>query len=193
MAQLPEEGYVDDIPFDTRKVACKALFDCMLSGNEECYVDDIPFNTKKIAQKAIFRQCLSDYMDEANVNDIPFNTRYLACCQQMMSKVMPAYVEEQAAQDICFSTEELACKYLFSQMVEEYRTEETVKDLPEDIGTIYTYDKERDVLILQTGAESEIPGFRSMNNINFRMDMEQYMKQFSERIRELDHLTMEPF
>ena len=50
-----DEEYVDDIPFDTQKIAENYLFEesmkVQYEFEEEAYVDDIPFNTYQIASK----------------------------------------------------------------------------------------------------------------------------------------------
>jgi hypothetical protein len=52
---LPEETYIEDIPFNT-----EAIFECFVVSElkkdccmlEEGYIDDIPFDTEKIAKQA---------------------------------------------------------------------------------------------------------------------------------------------
>jgi hypothetical protein len=194
MMALPEEEYVDDIPFNTEKIAQKALFSKLMNGREEASVDDIPFDTEKIFNKIQWHECLSEWCDEKNVNDIPFNTRYLACCHQMLVDVMPAYVNERAARDICFNTEEIACKYLFNKMVEDYRQEENVCDIPFEPEGTWNYDCKRDILTYQAGATLQMHGIKALNNYDFMLETERYMEEFGERLRELDQLTFEnPF
>lgn len=49
---LEDEEYIDDIPFDTEKIANLVLFDEsqkeIFQFDDEAYIDDIPFDTKKI-------------------------------------------------------------------------------------------------------------------------------------------------
>jgi hypothetical protein len=193
MMTLPDEEYVDDIPFSTEKVANKILFCRLLECMDEASVDDIPFNTEKVFNDIQLQECIAEYCDEDNVNDIPFNTRYLACCKQMMMKVMPSYVDEQAAEDICFNTKEIACKYLFNRMVEDYRQEEVVSDIPFE-GDCWKYDAKKDILSYQCGATMQFNGFRVLNNYDFMIETERYMEEFGEKLRGLDQLTIdEPF
>jgi hypothetical protein len=57
--KLKEEGYIDDIPFDTKEVVLQAatpaeqlkLFKPLLKMKDEAYIDDIPFNTKAVFDK----------------------------------------------------------------------------------------------------------------------------------------------
>ncbi len=86
MAQIEdnEEGYIDDIPFNTHEVAFAASFDRDLANftfEEEAYVDDIPFNTETIANDVCCdRELIQKYAfeEEAYVDDIPFDTYEIA-------------------------------------------------------------------------------------------------------------------
>jgi len=42
---MEEEGYIDDIPFDTKQIVDYSL---PFKMEEEGYIDDIPFDTKQI-------------------------------------------------------------------------------------------------------------------------------------------------
>lgn len=190
---LPEEEYVDDIPFNTEKIACTILFSEMVECMDEASVNDIPFNTEKIYNNILLQDCISEYRDENYVNDIPFNTRYMACCKQMMMKVMPSYIDERAAQDICFNTEEIACRYLFNRMVEDYRQEEPIADIPFE-GDCWKYDAEKDILSYECGASMQLNGFRVLNNYDFMYETERYMEEFGDKLRGLEQLSLdEPF
>ena len=194
MMILPEEEYVDDIPFNTEKIAQHCILSKLMCGQDEASVDDIPFDTEKIFNRLQWEECLAEWCDEKNVDDIPFNTRYLACCHEMVTKVMPAYVDERAAQDICFNTEEIACKYLFQRMVEDYRQEENVCDIPFDPEGTWNYDAKSDILTCKAGGTMKIHGVKALNNHDFMMETEKYMEEFGEKLRELDHLSFtKPF
>lgn len=45
--QMEEEGYIDDIPFDTDKVILNYR---LLNMPEERYIDDIPFDTEEVVK-----------------------------------------------------------------------------------------------------------------------------------------------
>lgn len=78
---LPEEEYVNDIPFNTAKAAVEAQYQkaiCALFPiccEEE--VNDIPFDTHKIAMRCLYQRAITQVFnvaDEQYVNDIPFST-----------------------------------------------------------------------------------------------------------------------
>lgn len=52
---MEEEAYIDDIPFDTEKIAQRALYNESQKETyqfeDEAYIDDIPFDTEEIALK----------------------------------------------------------------------------------------------------------------------------------------------
>ena len=78
---LPEEQYVNDIPFNTAKIATEAQYQKAIqvpfTVPEEEEVNDIPFDTHKIAMEAMYQKALAQVFkvtEEQYVNDIPFNT-----------------------------------------------------------------------------------------------------------------------
>ncbi len=78
---LPEEQYVNDIPFNTAKIAAEAQYQKAIQVHftvpEEEEVNDIPFDTHKIAMEAMYQKALTQVFkvtEEKYVNDIPFNT-----------------------------------------------------------------------------------------------------------------------
>jgi hypothetical protein len=78
---LPEEEYVNDIPFNTAKIAAEAQYQKAIqvpfTVPEEEEVNDIPFDTHKIAMKALHQKALNQVFlvaEEKYVNDIPFST-----------------------------------------------------------------------------------------------------------------------
>lgn len=98
MAQMDnyyEEGYIDDIPFNTHEIALEATLDRSLSGfafEEEEYVDDIPFDTYAIASDVCCDHELKQNYpleDEAYIDDIPFNTSEIAGPLTSEEKAVP--------------------------------------------------------------------------------------------------------
>ena len=93
---LPEEEYVNDIPFNTTKIAVEAQYQKAIQvpftvpAEEE--VNDIPFDTHKIAMEALYQKALAqvfEVTEEQYVNDIPFNTeevfRFLLANKQLLT------------------------------------------------------------------------------------------------------------
>lgn len=76
-----EEQYVNDIPFNTAKIAVEAQYQKAIQVPfivpNERDVNDIPFDTEKIAMNYLRQKALTQVFkvdEEKNVNDIPFNT-----------------------------------------------------------------------------------------------------------------------
>ena len=79
--EMPEEKYIDDIPFDTEQIAKQVLYAQAVSQEfdmeEETYVDDIPFNTDSLSKVYLSEKALAEDFEmeeEAYINDIPFST-----------------------------------------------------------------------------------------------------------------------
>lgn len=77
MVSLPmveEESYINDIPFDTRVVAYKSLYNSLAKPEPEAYINDIPFDTYKVVNQ--LKSSIKDIHpeEEAYINDIPFDT-----------------------------------------------------------------------------------------------------------------------
>lgn len=79
---LPAEQYVNDIPFNTAKIAADAQYQKALHATfsvpEEEYVNDIPFDTHKIAMDYLYEKAMAQVFtipEEKYVNDIPFSTK----------------------------------------------------------------------------------------------------------------------
>lgn len=56
------------------------IFATGLEFEPEQYIDDIPFNTEKIAKQVIYQNALAvefSFSDEEYINDIPFSDNYL--------------------------------------------------------------------------------------------------------------------
>jgi hypothetical protein len=68
---LTEESYVNDIPFDTREIACKALLRKMMETSGEIYIDDIPFSTERVYCEHLAAQIIAEYKNEQNSLDLP--------------------------------------------------------------------------------------------------------------------------
>jgi hypothetical protein len=70
---LPEESYIDDIPFSTENIY-DSVFDATLVQsydlNEEDYIEDIPFSTEEVVNNAVDFQL----EEETYIDDIPFST-----------------------------------------------------------------------------------------------------------------------
>lgn len=73
-----EESYVDDIPFNTEKIALESLYMNLVKPEEEAYINDIPFETSKVAAAYISNLLNIRPEAEAYVDDIPFNTSEIA-------------------------------------------------------------------------------------------------------------------
>lgn len=78
---LPEEQYVNDIPFNTAKLAVEAQYQKAIQVQftvpEEKDVNDIPFNVRKIVMQYQYEKAVSQVFNvpaEKDVNDIPFST-----------------------------------------------------------------------------------------------------------------------
>lgn len=78
---LPEEEYVNDIPFNTAKIAVEFQYQKAIQVRfavpEEKDVNDIPFNTHKIAIEYLRQKAINQVFtvaEEKDVDDIPFST-----------------------------------------------------------------------------------------------------------------------
>ena len=92
-----EEQYIDDIPFNTAKIAVEAQYQKAIKVEftvpDEQYVNDIPFDTQKIAMNYLRQKALAQVFtvdEEKDVNDIPFSTEkvflMLQTGQQLFTK-----------------------------------------------------------------------------------------------------------
>ncbi len=77
-----EEQYVNDIPFNTARIAAEVQYQkavqVQFTVPEDKDVNDIPFNTEKIADDYLQHQALTQVFrvsGDSDVNDIPFNTK----------------------------------------------------------------------------------------------------------------------
>jgi len=95
---------------------------------EEDYINDIPFNTWEIAVEAILDGDEVRMDEEPYVDDIPFNTQEVACKELL--KIMLETSGEANVNDIPFSTEKILCEMLAARLVELYRNENNINDLP---------------------------------------------------------------
>ena len=78
---LPQEQYVNYIPFNTAKLAVEAQYQkairVQFTVPEEKDVNDIPFNAQKVATQCQYEKAVSQVFRvpaEKDVNDIPFST-----------------------------------------------------------------------------------------------------------------------
>jgi len=64
---LEDEEYVDDIPFDTHKIAANYMMEEAMSiefsMDEEETINDLPFDTKEVAQKLKNTKCNKELLD----------------------------------------------------------------------------------------------------------------------------------
>jgi len=74
-----DEAYVNDIPFDTKKIAAGYLVAVAPSVEPERYINDIPFRTDFIANRYLPCHMAILFPESENyINDIPFNTERIA-------------------------------------------------------------------------------------------------------------------
>ncbi len=74
---LPEEAYIDDVPFDT-----EAIFDSLCDASmvecfkltEETYINDVPFNTEEVVQENM----VFNLPDEEYIDDVKIETKMVA-------------------------------------------------------------------------------------------------------------------
>lgn len=95
---------------------------------EEDYINDIPFNTWEIAVEAILDGDEVRMDEEPYVDDIPFNTREVAC-KHLLKKMLETSGEANV-NDIPFSTEKVLCEMMAARLIELYRNEKNINDLP---------------------------------------------------------------
>jgi hypothetical protein len=87
--ELKEEAYINDIPFDTKRIfveandelGCHVIYGYSPLLEEEKYIDDIPFNSYDIASNTnygffVINPALRNFNvgEEAYIDDIPFDT-----------------------------------------------------------------------------------------------------------------------
>jgi hypothetical protein len=84
VAEFEEEGYVNDIPFETSEVKANYALNKALSvsfeSTEEGFVDDIPFDTEIVAVTTMYTDAVNKVFmnkEEAYVDDIPFDTQHV--------------------------------------------------------------------------------------------------------------------
>ncbi|MDP2723659.1 MAG: hypothetical protein Q8O72_12965 [Bacteroidales bacterium] len=82
VAALPEEAYINDIPFSTELIF-DSLYDVSLTETyqltDENYISDIPFNTVEIAADSMEMETSEFTLDnETYIDDIPFSTKDIA-------------------------------------------------------------------------------------------------------------------
>ncbi|PLX11184.1 MAG: hypothetical protein C0598_08750 [Marinilabiliales bacterium] len=82
--EMENEEYINDIPFNTEKIAGQMILENALSTEfsiEEENVNDIPFDTYEIAAGKMQEIAMNkdfELQDESYINDIPFNTNLIA-------------------------------------------------------------------------------------------------------------------
>jgi hypothetical protein len=159
---LQVEEYIDDIPFNTERIAAESML--KRTGweyGEEANVDDIPFDTRSIANKELLCRMICKSMQEAEVSDIPFDTRkiYEEC---LLARMQKSYESEQPADDIRFDTRCIASDLLFANSVENFRNEAEVDDIPYEtvciISTVYNNEPAYVVVKKRSGRKSNRSG-----------------------------------
>ena len=81
--KLAEEGYVNDIPFNTSAIAGKCMLFRNMEMSEEACIDDIPFNTEKIFYKKLAERMTEQYRNEAEIYDLPYVPDYIICSHEI--------------------------------------------------------------------------------------------------------------
>ena len=81
--QLKDEAYINDIPFDTKVIADKYLLNMKVKTLDETYIDDLPFNTAIIFYEKLAARLTEQYRDETGTNDIPGSNYYNFCCYEI--------------------------------------------------------------------------------------------------------------
>jgi hypothetical protein len=83
--KMKEEAYINDIPFDTHKIAgdymLSEAFQHAFEMTDETMLNDIPFDTETIAGIEISRMAMNIVFRPASeeaINDIPFSTTEVA-------------------------------------------------------------------------------------------------------------------
>ena len=82
--EMENEEYINDIPFNTEKIAGQMILDYALSTEfsiEEESVNDIHFDTDERGtekMQEIAMQKDFEIQEESYINDIPFNTNFIA-------------------------------------------------------------------------------------------------------------------
>ena len=104
-----EEAYVDDIPFNTERIAEMMVAEGV-QFEDENYIDDIPFNTAVIARQYRLEQALHENFemeDEATIADIPFDTEKINAGYGQLEAMSVEYEmdDETYIDDIPFETE----------------------------------------------------------------------------------------
>lgn len=110
---ITEEAYINDIPFDTYKVAVESILEGdELQLEEEAYINDIPFDTKTIAEKYLHKM-KAKILDEANIDDLPFNTEKIFY-EKLAARLTEQYRDETGTNDIPGSFYNNFCCYEIS-------------------------------------------------------------------------------
>lgn len=84
--ELKEEAYINDIPFDTHRIAAEythqKAISVLFEPAEENPVADIPFDTEAVAESERSNRAMQYVFrpaPEAFIHDIPFSTTAVAC------------------------------------------------------------------------------------------------------------------
>ena len=107
--RFAEENYINDIPFNTEKIAEKysiQTIEINFDFSEENEIYDIPFNTACVTADCRFELAFAEAfeMEEENyINDIPFNTENITKNSNLIDFQEEAYIN-----DIPFDTFSLA-------------------------------------------------------------------------------------
>lgn len=102
---LPEETYINDLPFETEIVAENYSMNEITKGfdfSEENGIFDIPFNTACATANCRYETALAEEFEleeEAYINDIPFNTEKVVTMKNTLD-----FEDEAFINDIFFNT-----------------------------------------------------------------------------------------
>jgi hypothetical protein len=111
---FPEEGYIDDIPFDTELITHNLMLPAV-DFEEEAFVNDIPFNTACISADCRYEKAMAvefGLEEETYIDDLPVNTAQVAENHQLNKTMMVEFEmeEESYIDDIPFNTSRVAAQ-----------------------------------------------------------------------------------
>lgn len=134
---MEDEQYVNDVPFNTRKIFSDCCVKFMCEKMEEGYVDDIPFSTSVIYSNWKLERQMELMADENNSDDVPFNTEELANEALFEHIVMDSYAEEVNVSDLPFNTSQVFSAEAVDEAFAGYYDEKNVPGLPFDTREVF--------------------------------------------------------
>jgi hypothetical protein len=139
---------------------------------EENYVNDIPFDTWKISGLAYPPDLTLN--EESYVDDIPFNTAEIAR-EALLEKVIEQK-EEGSVNDIPFNTNKIYNEIQLNRYISQWQDEKNVCDMPSSTC----------IIVSMTNCEGS---YRIIINDDFLEGLEEYIEDFSIRIKGLETLS----